>query len=78
MKGDHSFKAWFTIMAIKNAYFWLFLVAIAAIIWMYVTRDQFESINHFWISVSIPAAMIVVIVFGAFIQFWRYLTGKKK
>jgi hypothetical protein len=67
LEGDHSFKMWFKIMW-KNGYIFAFCVAIALLIMTTTTLEWPER----WVCL-IPIAMIVVIGYKGFYQFWNDL-----
>lgn len=85
LNGDHSFRNWFRIMAIKNSYFWLFLVGLGAMIAQIVLwKDMMEMIRENFayetfggiltiIAMLIPPAMVGIIAYKGFWQFWNDL-----
>ena len=85
LDGDHSFKKWFYIMAIKNSYFWLFLVGLGGMIAQLILwNDMIEMIKENFafetfggimtvIGMLIPSAMVAIISYKGFYQFWNDL-----
>lgn len=67
LNGDHSFRMWFKIMW-SNGYIFAFLVAIALLIGTITTLEGLELL-----ACLIPIAMIVVIGYKGFYQFWNDL-----
>lgn len=69
--GDHSFKKWFEIMW-DNGYIPLFAVAAIAFSTVFLTLQG----SDLWISV-LPAAVMVLIAYKGFYQFWKDLKNGK-
>jgi hypothetical protein len=67
LNGDHSFKKWFKIMW-SNGYIALFIVAAIAFGAILFTLQGSEL----WISI-LPVAMMAVIAYKGFYQFWNDL-----
>lgn len=71
--NDHSFKNWFSIMW-KNGYIVIFFLAIAVLLFaLSKAEDIIQDSGIFWLCVvsAIPAAVIIVIAYKAFYQFWK-------
>lgn len=87
LNGDHSFKNWLNIMAVKNIYLELFIVALVLLIieianlgfiW-YVILEAFADSIFAGLLCSfgsmIPITMIFFISYLAFYKFWKQLKG---
>ena len=70
LKGDHSFRMWFKIMW-KNWYIQIFIIALsfaASILRFYGERD-----TGFYVAMSIPIGVLLVIAYKGLYQFWNDL-----
>jgi hypothetical protein len=84
LDGDHSFKNWFRIMW-KNSFIFLFLVGLGGMITQLVLwNDMIEMIRENFafetfggimtiIAMLIPPAMVGIIAYKGFWQFWNDL-----
>lgn len=71
--GDHSFKNWFKIMW-GNTYIQLFILGLAFFIGILWNYSAFEGeMWGFWVLISIPSLMMIVIAYKGFYQFWNDL-----
>lgn len=87
LNGDHSFKNWLYIMAVKNIYLELFIVALVLLfleifnisfIWTSILAafyDGFFSGMLMTFGSLIPILMIVSISYLGFYKFWKQLKG---
>ena len=88
LNGDHSFKNWFRIMW-KNGYIFIFLIGFVSIITQFVKwNDMMDMIHENFdystfggiaciVAILIPWAMVGIIAYKGFWQFWNDLKSGK-
>mgnify|MGYP001602017695 FL=1 len=62
---------WFKLMW-KNGYIQLFIVALAFLIGEISQYDSFYSLTGFYVGISIPILMMLMIAYFGFYKFWKY------
>lgn len=75
--GQKSEKlTWFQLMY-KNFYIQLFITAIVFLVVELIFRDEFYSDHSFYVGISIPIGMMVLIGYFGFFKFWREYSKTK-
>lgn len=67
---DEKKLTWWQLMY-KNAYVQLFALAIAFLVVMLICKDEFYTEGGFYIGISIPIGMMVMISILGFYKFWK-------
>lgn len=72
LNEDYSFKKWFQIMW-QNFYIQLFLIAIAFLLIVIWQVNNFNSLGGFITMLCLPIAIMIIIAYKGFYQFWNDL-----